>query len=426
MIEVVQALATMHGAKPAEVESRRAAKARQNGAFNQRIWLIDTDDGHVRSRHRQSGTNQEANAVLDKVDTPALIIDEDIVDANIARMASHAKARNVGLRPHTKTHKTSHFATLQVNHGADGIMVAKLGEAEIMRQADLLDQSIGYPLIGEMKRRRLRDLVLSGVRARVSVDSREGLALLDAVYRETGVPIDALVEIDTGMHRCGLWDAAQIVELADLIEKTPGVKYRGITCFGGHIAQTFEKDAIIGRIRAEDHLLAELVQRLQEAGLAPEIISEGGTIPAAFLEELHVATEIRPGTYIFNDVSTVASHAAQWEDCAATVLATVVSLPSPDRAIIDAGSKALGLDGPVDGSYGRVTSDPDLKIVRLSEEHGFVRRADGGPVNLAIGDRLQIVPVHICPTVNLYDFGSLVRGGVLLGELPIEARGSVR
>lgn len=295
-----------------------------------------------------------------------------------------------------------------------------------MRRAGFLDQSIGYPLIGPLKEARLRDLLLAGVRVRISVDSLDGLASLKRVFQTTGVRIGALIEVDTGMHRCGVEDPSAVLSLAQAVEEADGIDYLGITCFGGHLASTYDKDAIVGRIREEDRLLSELARRLDDAGLHASIISEGGTIPAAFLDELRTATEIRPGTYIFNDVATVASHAAIWDECALAVLTTVVSRPSRERAIIDAGSKTLGLDGPINGSYGWVVDHPEIRLTRMSEEHGIVQPVDGRSLDLAIGDRLLIIPNHVCPTVNLHDFAALARQGQLVGEVPIEARGLVQ
>lgn len=364
--------------------------------------------------------------MMEAMDTPALVVDAAVAEGNIERMATAAKAHGVALRPHTKTHKSSYFAEVQQRYGINGVMVAKLGEAEVMRQAGFREQSIGYPLVGEIKARRLRDLVLGGTNVRVSVDSPEGLEFLVRVYQETGISLDALVELDTGMRRCGIREVGAIIELAEAIQHSEGVRYRGITCFGGHISQTYDKDVIVARIREEDQFLATIAKALSQQGLTPDILSEGGTIPAAFLEELHTATEIRPGTYIFNDAATVAAFSAQWADCAAFVVATVVSTPAATRAIVDAGSKALGLDGPVDGSYGHLLDHEGLRLVRLSEEHGIIQRDGEKATGLRIGDTVRIIPNHICPTVNLYDYALLIRDGAMVGEVRIDARGMVR
>lgn len=235
----------------------------------------------------------------EQLDTPAMLVDAVVVERNLRRMADAAQAHNLVLRPHTKTHKNPRLARRQVDLGADGIMVAKLDEAETMLAAGLRQQSIGYPLIGMTKEDKLTSLIHQGLMARVSVDSIEGVDSLARVFRRTGVAIEAIVEVDTGMHRCGLAEPSMVVELAKYIQQAEGVNYIGITCFGGHLAATPVRDEIIQRIRDENQWLKRLVTVLREHHVAPTIVSEGGTIPAAFLDELTVATEIRPGTYIY-------------------------------------------------------------------------------------------------------------------------------
>ncbi|PSR34720.1 MAG: alanine racemase [Sulfobacillus benefaciens] len=362
--------------------------------------------------------------MFDTLDTPVLLINEDTVEDNLKRMASRALAHGVALRPHSKTHKSPQLAWRQLQWGANGIMVAKLGEAEVMLDAGLREQTIGYPLIGQLKEDRLVSLMHKGLKPRFSVDSVEGITLLQRAAMRTATVVPALIEVDTGMNRCGLGTIPQIIELAQVLRQTPGVKFAGITCFGGHVAKTRDKDAIVTRIREENGLLIQIVSELRAAGLDPEIISEGGTVAAAFLEELQIATEIRPGTYIYNDAATVASYAARWEDCALTVLTTVVSKPASNRIVVDAGSKTLSFDGPVGNGYGVVKGCPQWCLSRLSEEHGVLESQD--PLPFHIGDRLEIVPNHVCTTVNLHDRAFLVRASVITGMLEVAARGLVQ
>ncbi len=155
------------------------------------------------------------------------------------------------------------------------------------------------------------------------------------------------------------------------------------------------------------------------------MISEGGSGPTGHLDLLSAATELRPGTYICNDCATVAAKAAEWADGAALVWTAVVSTPAPDRAVVDAGSKTLAGDGPVLGSVGRLREPPDLVIASLSEEHGVVRAPDGGPMSLAVGDRLSVVPNHVCTMINLHDVVQLVYGDRLVGALAVDLRGAM-
>lgn len=362
--------------------------------------------------------------MFESLDTPTLLINEDTVENNLRRMATRAQEHGVGLRPHSKTHKSPQWAWRQLQWGANGIMVAKLGEAEVMLDAGLREQTIGYPLIGQLKEDRLVSLLHKGLKPRFSVDSMDGLRLLQKVASRTATMVPALIEVDTGMNRCGLGSTDQIIDLAQAIRQTAGVQFAGITCFGGHVAKIPDKDAIVTRIREENALLTQIVSELRARGMDPQIISEGGTVAAAFLEELRIATEIRPGTYIYNDAATVASHAARWEDCALTVLTTVVSKTASNRIVVDAGSKTLSFDGPVKGGFGVIKGQPQWCLSRLSEEHGVLESQE--PLPFQIGDRVEIVPNHACTTVNLHDRAFLVRSSTVAGVLDITARGLVQ
>lgn len=356
--------------------------------------------------------------------TPYLLVDESIALKNIERMAQ--RTRNLGkvLRPHSKTHKSPMWAEVQIQEGAHGVMVAKLAEAEIMATHHIDQLSLGYPIIGSQKISRLRTLAQHGVQLRVSVDSLEGLHALCLAGRELDAPIEALVEVDTGMHRVGLLHDSDIVEMAQAIQHTPGVLYAGITCFGGHVASSLERDQIILRIREENQRLGAIRDVLIQHGLAPRIISEGGTIAAAFMDQLTMATEVRPGTYIYNDAATIAAHGATMEDVALTVKTMVVSKPTTNRVILDAGSKTLSSDGPLLGSYGMIKGHPDLIISRLSEEHGIVESRSQGAVSLKIGDVVEVIPNHVCTTVNLHDH-VVGRRGDEVRMIPTLARGCV-
>jgi D-serine deaminase-like pyridoxal phosphate-dependent protein len=357
--------------------------------------------------------------------TPAVIVQRPVVARNLARMAERAKARGLALTPHIKTHKNSGLARWQVELGAPGIMVSKLGEAAAMLAGGLTDQFIGYPLVGPQQEARLAALVAQGLRPRVAVDSEEGVVLVEQVSVRTGVAIPVMVEVDTGFHRCGLEDADAARRLAEFA-RARGVPVQGVTCFGGHIGHRSDPAEITRLIRAESEILERMRASLDGAGFTDLVVSEGGTVPAGYLDAVTAATEIRPGTYIFNDVAIVQAKAATWDDCAAQVLTEVVSTPAPTRAVVDAGSKTLAGDGPIDGSFGYIVERPDLKIERISEEHGVVVRRDGGPTGLKVGDRIHVVPNHVCTMINLHDEVVLADGDTVIGTLAVEARGTVR
>lgn len=361
----------------------------------------------------------------DDLRTPVVTVQQAIMERNLARMAERAASRGLALCPHIKTHKSTALARRQMELGTAGIMVAKLGEAAVMLDAGLTDQFIGYPLVGLQQETRLRALISQGLRPRVAVDSEAGIHLLARVGEQSGVTIPALIEIDTGFHRCGLEGVTAIRQLAGLIRAT-GVPLQGITCFGGHIGHRTDPAEITRLVAAENAMLAEIQDALSADGYADLIVSQGGTVPAAYLDQISTATEIRPGTYIYNDAAIVAAHAATWEDCAAQVITEVVSTPAADRAIIDAGAKTLAGDGPVSDSFGYVLERPDLKIERLSEEHGIIVRRDGGSTGLRIGDRLRIIPNHVCTMMNLHDHVIVLNGEQVVSRLTLEARGKVR
>lgn len=364
--------------------------------------------------------------VLDDIDTPALIIHEPVARNNLKSMADQARSHGFWLRPHTKTHKTPYWANVQCQLGAKGLTVAKLGEADVMMEAGFSDLFIAYPLVGLHKRRHLGRLLLEGLNAIISVDSSVAVDELERVGQETGTSIGVLVEVDTGFHRCGLEHGSDVVALAQYVARQQHLRFEGLMCFGGHISRRTDPDEIIRLIAAEDAVMVSVVSACRQAGFDDFIVSVGGTIPSHYMDHITAATELRPGTYIYNDVATVLAHAATWADCAATILATVVSKPTPHRIVVDAGSKALSTDGPIAGGYGYILGHPDLVIGRLSEEHGVIERRDGSPIALQIGDRIQIVPNHVCTAVNLHTAGYLMTGPNTLEPFPIVGRGKLQ
>lgn len=359
------------------------------------------------------------------LETPAVEADEAIVERNLIRMAERVKARQLTLVPHIKTHKSPWWTARQIALGAPRVMVAKLSEATLLLDNGITDQFIGYPLIGDTKATRLVRLMELGLQPMVAVDSTMAVDLLARVGAETGRSIAALIEVDTGFGRCGLKDDADIVALARYMVSS-AVEYRGITCFGGRINWRQGAQAIPALVAAEDQRLAACAAALERAGLAPAVISQGGTVIAGYMDELKTATELRPGIYLYNDVGTVAAGSARWEDCGAFVLTTVVSTPASDHAVVDAGSKTLAGDGPIHHSFGYLRERPDLRLAFLSEEHGVVVHRDGGPTGLRLGERLTVIPNHVCTMINLHDTVYLIRDGAVHASLPVLMRGAVR
>jgi D-serine deaminase-like pyridoxal phosphate-dependent protein len=361
------------------------------------------------------------SVALDALLTPAAVVDLDRMEANLDRMAAYAASHGLALRPHVKTHKSPHLAAEQLQRGASGLTVAQLNEARIMAEVsdDIL---LAHPPVGGPKLERL--LALPGhLRLRVALDSAEALDALAAAAAGVGRQVGVLVELDLGMGRVGLGDAAEAVRLCRRCTELDGVNWQGLMFYPGQIREHVSEQA--PAVEAVDRRLQEFLAALHEAGLAPETVSAGST-PAAFSSHLlRGLTEIRPGTYIFNDRTTALIGACEWTDCAYSVLATVVSTAVAGQAVVDAGSKALFREdlrgGPAAG-FGALLDRPDVVVRAMSEEHGLL---DLGATDWRprIGERVRIVPNHVCVSVNLHGTVWGVRGDAVERSWPVAARG---
>jgi len=360
-------------------------------------------------------------------DTPEVVIDLDIVRANIARTAELAREAGVSLRPHTKTHKLPEIARIQVQEGAVGIQVAKLAEAEVMAAAGLDNILVGYPIVGEAKLARLVDLA-ERVSISTTVDSQEVAAGVARAAADRGITIPVLLELDTGMHRLGVLPGSAAVELARRLSDLDGIEFAGVFAHEGHVYTQGRDLAEKERLTRESCALAvETAEAIRAAGLPAPVVSVGSAGTFRFAIRCAGVTEVRPGTYVFNDRSQLAQGAAGPEDLAVLAVTTVVSRPAPDRVVVDAGSKVLTSDrmlvpdAPL--SFGAVFGHDDWDVVRLSEEHGVISVPPTAEVR--VGDRLAIVPNHVCPAVNLANQVTVVEGGEPAGRWPVAARGMV-
>lgn len=353
--------------------------------------------------------------------TPIPVVDLDRMAANMVRVAEYARTHGLALRPHVKTHKSPRVARDQLAHGATGLTCATLREAEVMRAVtdDLL---IAYPPIGAARLSRFMALAQVS-RLRVMLDSSEAVDALAAVLPSGGSRVGVLVELDLGMRRVGVASPADAVALARRIAPHPALEWLGVGFYPGHIRGPAE-----GQTAAIDALnwqLCDTLDALATAGLPVRVVS-GGSTPALW-QSHRVAgiTEIRPGTSVYNDRTTAAIGACAFDDCALTVLATVISVAVPGQAVVDAGTKALGRE-PIRGveapGYGVLLDRPEVVVSALSEEHGTLdlSHTDWRP---AIGDQVRIIPNHVCIVTHLFDSAVGVRGDVVVEEWPIEARG---
>jgi D-serine deaminase-like pyridoxal phosphate-dependent protein len=359
------------------------------------------------------------------LDTPALVIDLDRVEANINEMAQRSRDTGVRLRPHTKTHKMPEIAQLQVDAGAIGITCAKVGEAEVMVAAGFDDVLIAYPIYGDAKLARLQAL-RERARILVSLDSLEVAEGLGRLGVSSGQPIEIYVEVDTGHHRMGRPPGEPTVDLIKQLADINGITIIGLMTHAGH---TYGSVSLRDRDVVIDKEIADLVMTKEmsaEAGVVFDEISVGST-PSARSELRHEGvTEVRPGTYVFNDTAMMSLGVATVDTCAARIVATVVARPSSDRFVVDAGTKCFTSDGVGRPGWIQAVGRDDLTMSFTTEEHGVgtIDLSLGGHLN--IGDKLEFIPSHVCPVVNLFDSVYAARGGVVVDEYRVAGRGKVR
>ena len=361
---------------------------------------------------------------IHELDTPALVVDLDRLGANLDRVAQAARAAGLRLRPHTKTHKTLHIARLQIERGAAGITVAKLGEAEVMAAAGLDDIFIANEIVGPKKIERLVELARK-ITVAVGVDSTEVAAPLSMAFAQQGMRIPVLLEIDIGYHRCGVTpeDAPDLVRHLNTL---PGLHLVGLFTYPGQVYAARNLAEREGLAAHEARTLSNLAKALEPIAEVSGRLSGGSTPTACCYQPECGLTEIRPGTYVFNDRMQLNRGTARPQDCALTVLATVISTPAPDRAVLDAGSKSVSSDlAPESPGYGALKEDLDAVVVKVNEEHGFLDLSKTS-LTLHVGDKVELIPNHCCVTCNLFDEMVAVRGGEVVQTWPIEARGCLR
>jgi len=343
------------------------------------------------------------------LDTPTVLIDVDRVEANLRRAQAHADKEGYKLRPHIKTHKLPRFARRQVELGAVGITVQKLGEAEVMADAGLTDIFLPYNILGPKKLARLKALN-DRVTLAVTADSPDTVAGYAATFT-AGRQLTVLVECDSGGGRCGVQTAAQALALARQIALAPGLRFGGLMTYPP-----------LHGVDKSNAWVNEALAVFKQAGIeVPKVTS--GNSPDMWAPGGGPVTERRPGTYIYYDRFQVQEKAASLDDCALTVLATVVSRPTPTRIVIDAGSKSLTSDLLGMQGYGLVMGT-ELTVKGLSEEHGVIEMpvASDWP---RIGEKLRIIPNHVCVVSNLFDSVTLISGDEAKEVVPVAARGRV-
>ncbi len=348
------------------------------------------------------------------LDTPSVMIDHGVALANLQKFQAYLDEHRIAGRPHIKTHKLPYFARKQLELGAQGITCQKVSEAEVMADAGLDDILITFNIVGRAKLERLRALAR---RAKLTVVADnavvvEGLA--DAFRDEP--PIGVMVECDTGAGRNGVTSPEQAVLLAQHIARSQSLSFKGLMSYPkkGSPADT-------------DSFFAAAIDSLGRSGIEASVLSGGGTPDMWRAHETTAATEYRPGTYIYNDRSLIAGGTCTLDDCALRVHTTVISAPTADRAILDAGSKTLTSDLLGLTGHGLIVEYPDAAISGLSEEHGHVDlSACPASARPRLGERVTVIPNHACVVSNLFDTVYGVRDGRVVEPLKVAARGRVQ
>jgi D-serine deaminase-like pyridoxal phosphate-dependent protein len=360
-----------------------------------------------------------------EVDTPAILIDLDVMDRNLERVAAYTRQHGLRLRPHTKTHKIPALARRQMDLGAVGVTVAKVSEAEVMLNARPDDLLVAYPVIGPSKTARLME-VAHKTSVTVSIDSSFAARELSNAATKAGVAIGVLAEIDVGLRRVGVHPGEELTTLVREIGALPGLAFHGLAFYPGHIKRADDSmDTALAEVNAT---VRSAVRDCERAGQVVSIVS-GGSTPALFRSHcVPSMNEIRPGTYIFNDRNTWMTGACSLEDCAAYILTTVVSTAVPGQIIIDGGSKTFSSDrcaaAEAEG-FGFFPEAPGAVLERMNEEHGYVniRQAER---SFRIGERVRVLPNHICVAMNLHERVYGIRGDRVVETWTVAGRGKLQ
>jgi 3-hydroxy-D-aspartate aldolase len=371
----------------------------------------------------------EIGAPVSAIDTPALIVDLDALTRNLENMAALVKRLGVRLRPHAKTHKSSVIAARQIALGAVGVCCQKVSEAEALVAGGVGDVLVTNEIVGARKITRLAHLARHA-RIGVCVDQAESIALLAAAARQAGSQIGVLIEVDVGARRCGVAPGVAASKLAAQINRSSNLRFAGLQAYHAsaqHFRSPDERRAAIDAAKAG---VEETIRHLTEAGFACETITGAGTGTFQIEGRSGVWNELQPGSYVFMDCDYAKNtlddmHDVVAFDHALFVLATVMSMTTPDQAVVDAGHKALSNDS----GFPSVWQRPDISYHRPSDEHGVLTFADGAQ-RLAWGEKVFLIPGHCDPTVNLYDWYVGVRGlGTPAARVetlwPVSARGAV-
>lgn len=362
--------------------------------------------------------------IVQTLETPCVVIDVEIAKRNITSMQRAADDCGCALCPHIKTHKMPYFAKLQLEAGAKGICCAKVSEAEVMADAGIGDIFIAYPMVGEFRIKRAAALARRIRRLILSVDSRAAADLLETAAAKADIQFEVRLEVDTGAGRTGA-GTERIRELALYIHDLPHLKLTGIYTFKSLVLCSAPTTDNAAAAKEEGLLMAGAAKAIREAGVDLQDVSAGSTPTGKLVAATGCVNEIRPGTYVFNDFMMQQEKAARYEEIAARIYATVVSVQQ-GYAVIDGGTKTFPMDIIPDTEpfyypgYAVVEDHPQCRLLRMNEEHGMVSIPEGTTLN--VGDVLTLLPIHICTAVNMQNAVYLYENGSVRKET-VAARG---
>lgn len=368
--------------------------------------------------------------LISELETPCVVIDVDIAKKNIEKMQQICDQAHCALRPHIKTHKMPYFAKMQIESGACGISCAKVSEAEVMAEAGIDDIFIAYPMVGSFRIKRALELAKSINRLILAVDSIESAKSLNDAAQEASITLEVRLEIDTGAKRTGA-PLNEMLDVAKYIKSLKNLNLTGIYTFKSLVLNSQPTTDNKAAANEEAQLMHKAAISLKEVGIEIADVSAGSTPTGALVAQTGLVNEVRPGTYIFNDYMVYKENAAILDEIAARIYATVVSVPNESYAVIDGGTKTFPMDIIPNSEpyfysgYAVVEGRDDLSLLRMNEEHGMLTLAtssNSDSLNLSIGETLSLIPIHVCPAINLQNHVYLFDNGKLRKE-SVAARG---
>lgn len=364
----------------------------------------------------------------ENISTPAVIFNYNQGIKNIIKMQKFADEYGLLLRPHIKAHKMPIIALEQLKYGAQGITASKLGEVEVMLDAGIKDIILAYPVVGKLK---IKKFISLAKRAKLStiVDNTYVADKLNEAALDNDMVVEVYIKIDTGLNRLGVTPGADLLQLAKYIKGLKALKLKGILTHAGHVYGATNRAKVEQIALSEGTQMVACKDMLHKANIDVEIVSIGSTPTVKLGGTVKGVTEIRPGNYVLNDAIQVGLGAATIDECSLRVITTVISKPTKNRVVIDAGSKVFALDKGAHGNnivngFGIILNHPKATLTRLSEEHGEIECSEDSNIN--IGDRLEIVPNHACTVINLTEEVYFWYGQDKFKPVKVTARGKVQ